>query len=455
MTLTATISPVSTITARRPIVTATTKELSTPTLSKIATLQTTKQYITTTSPSTSSPKTNLASPSSNTTTTSSTSGSFPCHKSCPTKLDARTTSDRDFSWSNADEPHAIRRREIMAKYPEISQLFGVEPLTFPIVVLIFVTQVFFAYLVSSLSLSWPVLIALAWAVGGTLNHSLQLAVHELSHNLCWNNPLANKWTAIFANLVTGFPSSVSFQKYHMDHHQWQGVDGIDTDIPTKAEVAVFSSSLRKVLWLLLQPVFYALRPTIVKPKTFTKWEFTNGLIQILFNVAIAYFLGMKGLAYLLSGTVLGLGLHPAAGHFVAEHYELVTGQETYSYYGPCNYVNFNVGYHNEHHDFPRIPWSRLPLVSKIAPEYYTTLPHYTSYLALLWAYITNSKLGPHARIKRASNSKSAASGFTAGGVNVIECAKQKNRMNKWSVAIALGIWFCVCVGYVTYHVIHS
>ena len=30
-------------------------------------------------------------------------------------------------------------------------------------------------------------------------------------------------------------------------------------------------------------------------------------------------------------------------------------------------TNLNVGYHNEHHDFPKVPWTRLPKVMLSVP----------------------------------------------------------------------------------------
>jgi len=185
----------------------------------------------------------------------------------------------------------------------------------------------------------------------------------------------------------------------MDHHSYQGVDQIDTDLPTDFEVSYFTNTIMKCLWLIAQPIWYAFRPLFMKPKPFIFWEGINWVGVVAFDLTVIYVFGLKGMVYLWMGTLLGLGLHPSAGHFIAEHYEFIKGQETYSYYGFWNFFNFNVGYHNEHHDFPRIPWTKLAEVKRIAPEYYN-LPSYDSYIAVMSKYIFDPQCGPWSRIKR-------------------------------------------------------
>lgn len=306
----------------------------------------------------------------------------------------------DFEWVYSDQPHTQRRKEMLAKYPSIKALMRPDPNIKWTVLGMVLVQVLACWLVRGLSWRW--LLFWAYAFGGCINHSLTLAIHDISHNTAFGTCCAsrNRWFAVFANLPIGLPYATSFKKYHVDHHRYLGGDGLDVDIPTDFEGWFFCTPARKLLWLVLQPFFYSLRPLYVNPKAVTRMEILNALVQLAFNVTIFALWGIKAIVYLLASSLLGLGLHPISGHFVAEHYMFLKGHETYSYYGPLNWITFNVGYHMEHHDFPSIPGCYLPLVRTIAPEYYDHLPQHHSWVKVLWDFVFEDSLGPYSRVKR-------------------------------------------------------
>jgi len=228
------------------------------------------------------------------------------------------------------------------------------------------------------------------------------AIHEISHNLAFGyaRPFANRMLGIFVNLPIGIPISISFKKYHLEHHRYQGDEKMDTDLPTYLEAKLFCNTFGKLCWVILQPFFYALRPVITYPKTPTNLEIINVIVQLAFDALVYYLCGGKVLVYMIAGSLLAMGLHPVAGHFISEHYMFRKGYETYSYYGCLNWITFNVGYHNEHHDFPAVPGSKLPEVKRIAAEYYDNLPQHNSWVTVLYDFVMDPDIGPYARIKR-------------------------------------------------------
>lgn len=309
-------------------------------------------------------------------------------------------SRNDFEWTYTEEPHASRRKQILEKYPQIKKLFGYDP-NFKWVVTLMVTIQFVMLFVMK-DRSWLVTLLVAYFFGGVINHSLMLAIHEIAHNLAFGHsrPFANRLFGFFANLPIGIPVSISFKKYHLEHHRYQGDELIDTDIPTYIEARLFCTTIGKIFWVMLQPFFYTVRPLLVNPKPPNFLEFVNLIIQLTFDIIIVHFFGLSVLLYLVLGSLMAMGLHPVAGHFISEHYMFKKGFETYSYYGPLNWITFNVGYHNEHHDFPAVPGSRLPEVKRIAPEFYDNLPQHNSWSAVLYDFIMDPDIGPYARIRR-------------------------------------------------------
>lgn len=303
-----------------------------------------------------------------------------------------------FSWSSAAEPHAERRRRMLALYPQIKALYGPCPRTKYVCTALVLLQLGLAF--SLRSAPWWLILLVAYGAGGLINQALLLAIHELSHNLAFRKPWQNRAFALFVNLPVGVPVAETFRYYHLLHHTHQGNEQLDTDLPTELEGRLLRGRLTKLLWLSCQGLAYALRPLFVHPKRPSLSEALNLVLQLGFNVAIFYAWGGKALAYLPISSLIVMGLHPIAGHYISEHYVFRAGQETYSYYGPLNALAFNVGYHNEHHDFPYIPGSRLGHLRALAPDFYDGLHAHTSWTQVLWRFVVDPELGGYSRVKR-------------------------------------------------------
>ncbi|KAG6037286.1 hypothetical protein E4U41_005228 [Claviceps citrina] len=320
---------------------------------------------------------------------------------------------RDFFWTYTEEPHRTRRLAIIKAHPEITKLCGPEPLTKYVVAGVVTLQVVLAYLLRSTPFWSLKFWAVAYVFGATANQNLFLAIHEISHNLAFRSAVANRLFAIVANLPIAVPYSAAFRPYHLTHHKSLGVDGLDTDLPTAFEAFFLDSILGKAFFCTFQIFFYALRPMVVYRVPFTWVHLVNLAVQFAFDAAIVHFASWNSLLYLLLSSFLAGSLHPVAGHFIAEHYvyetvtptqkdpsNMIPVPETFSYYGPLNWFTYNVGLHNEHHDFPAIPWTRLPAVYNMAKEFYEPLPRHESWVNAIWRFVLDENVGLNCRVKR-------------------------------------------------------
>lgn len=325
----------------------------------------------------------------------------------------------DFINREDDEPHGARKAAILKAHPEIIKLMGPEYRTKYIVAATVALQVFMAWL--TLEWRWPAYLVAIYVVGATANHSLFLAIHELSHNGGDHRMWMNKAIGYMANMPIGIAYCTTFKVYHLEHHRYQGHDGVhtDADLPSWLECwlvtgtvigGYWDHTLRKAVFMFCQIFAYALRPMFVRPDMMPSGDpglVYNWIVQLSFDFLMMYCFGWRVIFYFLLSTFFAGSIHPTAGHFLSEHYVFEGTSETYSYYGPLNYLTYNVGYHNEHHDFPNIAWSNLPKVKEIAPEFYNDLPQCKSWPGAILRYIFDNSVSPYSRVKRGKTAKTA------------------------------------------------
>ena len=311
----------------------------------------------------------------------------------------------DFVHVETPEPHRGRTREMLKQHPELRGLIGKNPYSFLAIVGVVSLQVLVAFLLSGQSWWW--VLGAAYFIGAFADHALFVLIHECAHKLIFKNRADNKIAGMIANIPLIFPSSVSFETYHLKHHSFQGVHELDGDLPNYWEAKLINHYfIGKVIWLLFYPLFQVFRLSRLREiAPFDKWVALNWLIQIVSMTAIAWFLGAQSFVYLVASFFFSVGLHPLGARWIQEHYLTQGEQETYSYYGVLNHVAFNVGFHNEHHDFPSVPWNRLPDIKKTAPGFYDHLSSHTSWTKLFLRFLFDQEISLFSRVVRKNRGK--------------------------------------------------
>src|SRR6476620_8210406 len=279
-----------------------------------------------------------------------------------------------FYQSESEQPHPGRARAIIKAHPEVRELMVRNP--------------------------WTALIA--FCVGAFANHANYVIIHDATHNLIFRSPSWNKMVAIIADLPNLTPGAMGFRVYHLKHHSHQGDYEWDADLANHWEARLVGNSWwRKAIWLMLFPFFQVTRPPRLKAiKMWDHWFSINLACAVTYDVAVVYFCGWAGFLYLVFAFLFSIGLHPVGARWIQEHYTYDFDQETFSYYGPINGLALNMGYHNEHHDLPSIPWNNLPKLRAMAPEFYNNLKYHSSWSRLLFQFVFDKRYSLYSRVER-------------------------------------------------------
>ena len=314
---------------------------------------------------------------------------------------------REFFFSDSPEPHRARTKAILNDHPEIRNLMGRNSLSFLIIVCVVSSQIIISFLLKDQS--WWLALIVAFLIGAFANHALFVLIHEAAHNLIFKKRYMNYVAGIIADIPNVLPSAVSFRSYHLKHHSYQGHYDLDADLASKWEAKLIGNTpWGKMLWELLFPVFQAIRtPRLKEIKFMNGWTIINMLAVFGFDVFIFLYAGPASFLYLLFSFAFSIGFHPLGARWIQEHFILHPPQETYSYYGPLNVPALNVGYHNEHHDFPSVPWNKLPMVKSSAPEWYDNLFFHKSWFKLWIKFLFDPEISLFTRMVREDKGSTA------------------------------------------------
>jgi len=270
-----------------------------------------------------------------------------------------------------------------------------------------VLQIILAYIVRDSFIGAAVL---GVTVSPYVGFAVLTLIHEASHSLIFHSRTLNRLLSILCNMVFVAPVSEVFRQHHNMHHVHLGDVHKDVDVPGTREMRfVGNSFIMKTAWLVLSVFILPIRSMKKLPVLWSVFMVINWCACIGFGVAVLLY-SRPSFMYMMLGTVLSQSMHPANARQVQRHIKVYREKDeqedspntplhvlklnTFSYYGVQNVFTLNVGYHVEHHDFPNIPWTRLPQLRSLAGNkwYPDSTAYHTRGVSEIIAFITNPRI---------------------------------------------------------------
>lgn len=250
---------------------------------------------------------------------------------------------------------------------------------------------------------------LAATVGSFFAFGFQALNHILMHSRVRSVAL-KKGLALVASSCSPLPW---FSYYMADGHKRHHMNaGSETDIDRQALFWIWEgvphksldNTLGSLLWVSLAALFlpvaymYSLFYCFYHVPKNNMVEMAHFLTESATTLLTMMFTWranpcLSSILYLVFSGAFSMGFlaHPYLGFWILQHLCVLnpldpsSSQPTVSYYGSSgwNWLNFNILYHVEHHDFSKLPWHLAGTVRDLAPEYYDGLKHCDSIRGLV------------------------------------------------------------------------
>jgi sphingolipid delta-4 desaturase len=315
--------------------------------------------------------------------------------------------------------HLEMRREILQAHPEVRHLFGADGRGVPAALLILGIHWTMLWAVAQTNVLMVFVAALL--VGQITIHAAGALVHESAHRLVVR-PAEGKlfFDLLLEVITTSFARQLTYQHEHVtSHHPHLGNYERDYE---HEDVCRFTARRRHradhplvqrfltvaelVVHLLPGGFLVADRLFLPYYRRASGQAVSDGQraigasratrseralfigVSLAINVFLCAAFGFLGWLYHVWSLSLFLGKCGVTnlGQSLAEHPGDDSANPTRSTYWWGNRLLFNTGYHNEHHTFPNVAWTRLPALKALAPEVFDRVKG-RSYFTSWWNHV--------------------------------------------------------------------